>query len=62
MPTAVGSFEVAELAQRAARQGRTVLEVAQEATELSTATLQRLLDPRRLCGDVGRSRPDGDRK
>ena len=39
----------ARIAKRAYAQGRSVLEVAAEMTDLPPAKLKKLLDPRRLC-------------
>jgi fumarate hydratase, class II len=45
---ALGYARAAEIAQRAYTQGRPVQEVAAELSDLDAATLERLLDPRRL--------------
>jgi fumarate hydratase class II len=46
----IGYLEAARIAKRAFAEGRPVLDVAEEMTELSRAELERLLDPRRLTG------------
>ena len=45
----IGSEKGAEVAKQAYREGRPVIEVAREMTDLSEAELQRLLDPRELA-------------
>jgi fumarate hydratase class II len=54
LTTEIGYDMGAEVARRADAEKRTVLEVAREVTGLDDATLQRLLDPRRLTGDRDR--------
>lgn len=44
----VGYLKAAEIAKRAYREGRSILEVAEEETGLTRAELERLLDPKRL--------------
>jgi fumarate hydratase class II len=46
--TVIGYEKGAEIAKRAYREGRPVIEVAREMTDLSEQELQRLLDPKRL--------------
>jgi fumarate hydratase class II len=56
---AVGYETAARIAKAAAAAGRTVREVAAEMTSLSSAELDRLLDPAALCGRWGERRgPD----
>ncbi|MBF8224291.1 class II fumarate hydratase [Halomonas sp. 328] len=45
----IGYDAAAAIAKRAYREGRPILEVAEEATELSRGELERLLDPARLA-------------
>ncbi|HHB13278.1 MAG TPA: class II fumarate hydratase [Chromatiales bacterium] len=49
----IGYDRAAAIAKRAYAEGRPILEVAREMTDLSDAELRRLLDPRRLCGETG---------
>ncbi|MFP4154668.1 MAG: class II fumarate hydratase [Halothiobacillaceae bacterium] len=49
----IGYERGAEIAKRAYAEQRPVLEVALEMTDLDRATLERLLDPRRLTGPTG---------
>ena len=44
----LGYEQAAAIAQRAYREGRPVRDIAQEVSGLDAATLERLLDPRRL--------------
>ncbi len=44
----IGYLKAAELAKRAYREGRPILDVAVEETDISREELERLLDPRRL--------------
>lgn len=52
----IGYEAAARVAKAAAASGRTVREVAAELTGLDGSTLDRLLDPARLCGEHGRTR------
>jgi fumarate hydratase class II len=52
----IGYEAAAAIAKEAAASGRTVREVAAERTGLDAATLDELLDPKRLCGEWGRER------
>jgi fumarate hydratase, class II len=47
----IGYDRAAEIAKRAYAEGRPILEVAQEMTDLDEPELQRLLDPARLTGN-----------
>ncbi|MBN2699847.1 MAG: aspartate ammonia-lyase, partial [Methylothermaceae bacterium] len=54
----VGYLKAAEIAKRAYREGRPIIEVAAEETDLPRDELERLLDPRHLTeGGIGQSRP-----
>lgn len=53
---AVGYENAAKIAKQSAAEERSVLEVALEVTELSRSELEALLDPAKLCGDMGKSR------
>jgi fumarate hydratase class II len=44
----IGYLKAAELAKRAYREGRPILDVAAEDTDIPREELERLLDPRRL--------------
>lgn len=44
----IGYLKAAEIAKKAYQQGRAIIDVAQEETELERATLERLLDPAKL--------------
>ncbi len=44
----IGYGKAAEIAKRAYREGRPILEVAQEMTDLSPQTLAQLLNPKTL--------------
>ncbi len=46
----IGYDRAAEIAKRAYAEGRPILEVAREMTDLPDDELRRLLDPHRLCG------------
>lgn len=52
----VGHARAVEIAQAAVRRGVTVAEAA-AGVGLDEATLRERLDPRRLCGEIGRTRP-----
>jgi len=47
----IGYARAAEIAKQAYREGRPILEVAAEQTDIAQATLQALLDPARLTGE-----------
>ncbi len=47
----IGYDRAAAIAKRAYAEGRPILEVAREMTDLPEETLRQLLDPRRLCGE-----------
>jgi len=47
----IGYLKAAEIAKAAYRQGRPILDVADEMTDLSRAELEKLLDPKRLTGN-----------
>jgi fumarate hydratase class II len=49
----LGYERAAAIAQRAYAEGRPLREVAAEMSELDAATLERLLDPRRLTDPHG---------
>ena len=51
----VGYDRAVEIAGRAFREGRPVLDIAVEVTGMDRAELARLLDPAHLAGDVGRN-------
>lgn len=44
----IGYLKAAEIAKKAYQQGRAIIDVAEEETELERATLERLLDPAKL--------------
>ena len=46
----IGYAKAAEIAKQAYREGRPILDVAAERTDLPRDELMRLLDPARLCG------------
>jgi len=52
----VGYDRAARIAMESVAKGMTVLEVAAERTGLPAAQLESLLDPLRLCGELGRQR------
>jgi fumarate hydratase class II len=52
----IGYETAAAIAKQAAREERTVREIALEKTDLSAEKLDEALDPSRLCGERGRSR------
>jgi fumarate hydratase, class II len=45
----IGYLRAAEIAKKAQAEGRTILEVASELTDIEPGELQRLLDPARLA-------------
>ncbi|MEK9767225.1 MAG: lyase family protein, partial [Thalassolituus sp.] len=47
----IGYLKAAEIAKTAYREGRPILDVAEEMTDISRGDLERLLDPRTLTGD-----------
>ena len=47
----IGYLKAAEIAKAAYRQGRPILDVADEMTDLSKDELEKLLDPERLTGN-----------
>ncbi len=49
----IGYLKAAELAKRAYREGRPILDVAAEETDIPREELERLLDPRRLTHPAG---------
>jgi fumarate hydratase class II len=49
----IGYEKGAAIAKRAYAEGRPVIAVARELTDLDEQTLQRLLDPRNLTGNGG---------
>jgi fumarate hydratase class II len=52
----VGYQQAAEIAKRAYREGRAVIDVAEEMTSLSRSDLEEILDPLRLTGTVVKKR------
>ncbi|MEO0478444.1 MAG: class II fumarate hydratase [Planctomycetota bacterium] len=54
----IGYETAAAIAKESAKTGRTVKEIAKEKTDLSDEQLNDLLDPAKLCGDGGQSRPE----
>ena len=51
MNSEIGYARAAEIAKQAYREGRPILDVALENTDLDRATLARLLDPAGLVGE-----------
>jgi fumarate hydratase class II len=49
----IGYARAAEIAKQAYREGRPIIDVANEQTELGRAELERLLDPSRLADGEG---------
>ena len=49
----IGYLKAAEIAKKAYKQGRAIIDVAEDETELDRATLERLLDPRQLTQGGG---------
>ncbi len=51
--TRIGYARAAEIAKQAYREGRPIIDVAAESTDIPREELERLLDPLRLTGDTG---------
>jgi fumarate hydratase class II len=47
----IGYLKAAEIAKQAYAQGRPIIDVADEMTDLGRQKLQELLDPRKLTGE-----------
>ena len=46
----IGYEQAAAIAKKAYKEGRAIIDVAEEETQLGRAELERLLDPKRLTG------------